>query len=1445
MISDLHIDDTLDITFVDTILEKMALVVNKSIGANEEIYAFVLGDIINKGEENTERKYYLAENVFIKLQEKIHAKNLKLCFIPGNHDVCSKKLTDFDLFIKKFSCVPIEFESTSLFQETIDGLSFVFVDSVTHRERNNGKVDIGEIGKLHPDILCLHHSIVAQHDWLGFTYDAQEVLNLKCKFIFHGHTHGASAKQIGLSNIISVGSLLLDYSKREYANINNQFNFIEIKNSTVSSVSNFRYLGDLESFEPIILYALENNNMVPETWSEILPKDIVYIEREVVPCSEADENEIQYLVNSSKKSLVTALKDDDLILLVGEAGIGKSYELKKLYDDNVNSNIFYPLYFSIRDYTISEIIDKIKKYGKYTNNKRVLYIFDGLDEVQPELRNELIKLVRTHFTKLSGKTAVISTRENFAVEISDFKRYRLLKISDSDVKHYINEQGVLIDDFNSKVTELKCQSEIRVPFYLSGLINAIHQKNATPSKADIMGIFISARISNDIDKYDTTVDLKTVKYTLMSNLQEIAFAMQLIKEYSLSDETYQTMFQPDTRKLINYFGAFSYRTDKEVWEFEHNNFREYLSAKYLNQLSFDEIISVITYDENCSKLRPSWLNVVAYLLPMQNDNKLVNWLIDNAKDALCNFESDKVTLMNRNQLFMAVMSDAISKQLPIFTLYDVTKLGRYFQSDEAIIYMLNILKTDENNYAVSSVLHILRNCDNFYGKENELKALIIAKPLRDIHFEHIVKLSVEALTRIFINDLPNLTKEIFAILYKDKRSQVFGVLCDLFVEAGVVDEYIDFIIKSINSKARIFEDFSSYHAIENALTSVKDIRGVSSVIRLYCNKCLPYVINSKDGIFANNCEKATALYNQGEIGILLTMTDCFIAMASKCDKHKCQIIKQFFIATKSLQVVFENMISRELRTDNMMFTIEDIMDETLEDILISKYLNSDLIDEAFKWYAMRLPSDSAIFMKIDDAVFKKESVRIKREPQIDWNKNRKEGNQKYFNCLFDKKLFSKLVDELLLFIDNNDVTCEQLVSISSDEIYEFSAVPHEREDLQNIRASLYHSGLTTQKVTQFLDYIDWEVFVFCEICRMLENHKGDIVVNGKQKEYIYDYLNHQFARINFENCNQNNHDFFRHIISLATKSDYVFTDEKLLEMLTLPWYVFVSSTSSGESETLNFVSEKVVDHQKLKNKILENIRNKELTPFAAQTHILYCLENRLPDAINIAIDLFNNNHEEANHRKNTAVDYLLAMKSNKYVDDLVPNITDKDLLVYLSYHIKTDNSNLIQKMIEENKRSETRTLFLNELLELNNRYALEIYLELATTANGLPDLNPDDSRIDEITMAIRKINDISLIDVVLKLFELCYSDKFKDKESFGLKGSLDTVINNFMQVDKFRTKEVLINLIKKHPKNGKLISTCNWHLSNIEKLITVSNDLPWNFNETFAFLKSHRTYKEY
>lgn len=324
---------------------------------------------------------------------------------------------------------------------------------------------------------------------------------------------------------------------------------------------------------------------------------------------------------------------------------------------------------------------------------------------------------------------------------------------------------------------------------------------------------------------------------------------------------------------------------------------------------------------------------------------------------------------------------------------------------------------------------------------------------------------------------------------------------------------------------------------------------------------------------------------------------------------------------------------------------------------------------------------------------KKDGLRIQREPQIDWNRNRKECNQKYFNCLFDKSLFSQLLDELLSYIKNDDITCGQLVSISSNEIYDFSAIPHNRQDLQNIRTAIYHSGLTVHKVIQFFDYINWEIFCTREMCRMLEQNRTDIEIDESQKRYIDNYLQNQMQIIDFEDypedatkMNDAKYIFTHDLIRFAAQVKFNFSDEKLLEMLVLPWYMFVSSTSTGESETLKFIASRITDPKKLHKKILENISEKKLTPLAAQTHLLYCLENKLLDAVDLAVDLFYSDLEEAKHHKKTAVDYLFSVKGNKFVDNLVLHITDHDLLRYLAHCLKTDNINLINKMVVENKK---------------------------------------------------------------------------------------------------------------------------------------------------------------
>lgn len=1451
IISDLHFQEDNDWNRINSITHSMIQRVTNKMKKRDRILVVTLGDIINCGNATA---FQQAKSFYMHMQQSFITSEFR--FVPGNHDLVNNGLTEFNSFIKEL-CNQTEYtDEETVFAEDVQGVRMLYVDSTLNRDYNaRGKINLDQIkAKMSnsKNLIFMHFPPCVQEKIDKNIPNSNELIATRLNYIFYGHQHGYVTVPdfLGKDTDIHAVGTLLKYDVSEH-----DFLLLDMTDNKINYA--YRYTHNEVKFTPDILWP-SKQNVQSDKIKTALPSalHVSFLKRKVKTIFEdkkVESSEALLWSHYIGTDLDEYFKENNLIVLCGDAGSGKTFELQHIHEKYKSDEEYFPIWVQLK----SVSSDKLSEYIDYCKNtidkKNPLFIFDGLDEMESCSINKFIVDISSAVVGDKEIKVIVSVRSALSRSIDGFVQCILVDINDDEIKQYAKSEGIDAEMFYSAICDSGCLGLARRPFYLVEMAKLFKNTNTLPKEIDLLERMINNRFYDSDKKHIDTLSqvggLIENEALLHCTLSEISFFMQVRKEYLLSNYEYTYIWNLDIRNLLNRTGLLTASRHEciRLWEFEHNNFREYLCAKYLNQLSFDEIISTIVYDENRSKLRPSWINVVTYLLPMQNDNKLMDWLIANAKDALCNFESDKLTLTNRNEIFIAVMNDAISKQLLIIYLYDVNKLGRYFQSKDTISFMLEILKNSTNNYAVSNVLHVLRCCNNFYGKENELKTAILEKHLRNMEHEHIVELSIEVLERIFTTDLCKIVPQIFAVLCKDKRSHVFGSLCELLVKTEVVDNYIDDIIKASTSDD-ILVDYYAQRGFENVLSNVKSIEGVNSVMKLFCNNKLPYVIESKDGIVALNCKRAEELFFEGNDDILTIMIDCFIEMANKCDRRKCNHIKSFFSATQTLSVAFEAILNRKLRADSMMFTIEHIMDESLEDILIEKYLNCNMIDEAFKWYANRLPHNSVLFMKIDDAVLKKDGLRIQRDPQIDWNIERKLCNQKYFNCLFDKSLFSKLLDELLLYINNNDITCGQLVSNFSNEIYDFSAVPQNRHDLQNIRTAIYQSGLTEHKVTQFFDYINWETFCTREMCRMLELNRMDIEINEGQKEYIDNYLQNQMQIINFEDypedatkMNEVKYIFVHDLISFAVQVEFKFSDEKLLEMLVLPWYMFVSSTSTGESETLKFIVSRITEPKKLHKKILENIRGKKLAPLAAQTHILYCLENKILDAVDLAINLFCNDLDESKHRKNTAVDYLLLIKGNKFVDGLVSKITDQDLLRYLAHSMKTDNTKLINKLVDENKKSESQTLYLKELIELNNRYALETYLNLAKRANALPDQSDDNSHNGEITMSIRTINDISLIDIISALFEVSYAEDFADIEYFGLKGALDDVINKFTQTDAYRTKEMLANVIINHAENAKLISVCNWHLNNIEKTITASNDLPWELEETIAFLESHRS----
>ena len=112
------------------------------------------------------------------------------------------------------------------------------------------------------------------------------------------------------------------------------------------------------------------------------------------------------------------------------------------------------------------------------------------------------------------------------------------------------------------------------------------------------------------------------------------------------------------------------RKDNEKWEFTHNNFREYLTARFLSQKKLDYVLSIIALKDNDKVIRNSWYNTFAYLVLIYKNNDLINWVKQNDPVKLLKFELSRIDEKTRKEIFIAVFEDLVHKNMWLSALID-------------------------------------------------------------------------------------------------------------------------------------------------------------------------------------------------------------------------------------------------------------------------------------------------------------------------------------------------------------------------------------------------------------------------------------------------------------------------------------------------------------------------------------------------------------------------------------------------------------------------------------------------------------------------------------------------------------------------------------------------------------------------------------------------------
>ncbi len=265
-ISDLHISTTGDIEILLDKINTMLAALGTVIKSGEKVVCFIIGDIINKGENNA---YELAKPIIQKLiggiNDIVGSENNAVEILPGNHDVCKGDLQSFNRFASDVLGKEINYSDTnSIYKLDLFGYSFVCISSVLYGETSFGQIDLEHLASekiAQNSIFITHHALIngdktdsaAIRDGYGFQTFLEENNALA---LLHGHTHGCKRYSIGQEcQVIGVGPMF-----KEETDISNQCNLIEINGNMVTKIDTLIYQGDRKNWDIVTTFQKKLNN---------------------------------------------------------------------------------------------------------------------------------------------------------------------------------------------------------------------------------------------------------------------------------------------------------------------------------------------------------------------------------------------------------------------------------------------------------------------------------------------------------------------------------------------------------------------------------------------------------------------------------------------------------------------------------------------------------------------------------------------------------------------------------------------------------------------------------------------------------------------------------------------------------------------------------------------------------------------------------------------------------------------------------------------------------------------------------------------------------------------------------------------------------------------------------------------------------------------------------
>jgi hypothetical protein len=1160
-----------------------------------------------------------------------------------------------------------------------------------------------------------------------------------------------------------------------------------------------------------VLKALEiiyNKRESKHASKQVFKKPVRYIERKIIKIGYKHTDNSNYINESMPLlSMVSSINDENKVALLGEAGSGKSTELENIaWALSTANKELFPFLIKLSEYVNQDIPSRLPPNWEAIEKNKFILILDGLDEIESKNRND----ARRHLAKFTEDfpeiRVIISSRRNFynieskdsSGTIQGFTSYLILDLTDNDITEFLTrELGQNIIVFLDSINNSGIYELLKNPFYLIHLVELFSTNNTLPStRSEIFENLLEARFSFDTKHYRHSYDLKEIKVSIIQSLEKISLAMELLGRNYITEEEFQKLIPlKEDREIIKACTAYTKKVEGK-WQFEHNNFNEYLASRALQNQSLTTIKIFIAFQTPTERVKISWINTLSFLIDKlspedQLSKELIDFILTHDPKIVLNFEGDKISIRRRSEIFKKVFEHYKKKDIWINTSkYTESKLAKFAESQETIDFLLNEIQLNNSRITKLNAIHLL----GYFNFENlnpvEVQKILLSL-LDDTQYDNNFKHSViSALTNSKLNN-ESVIKTIIEKLGANEDQYIRSSLYYTLLRSNILDDNIEIFIEGYKIYKNRKRDKNTA-PLMNEFTNLKEgFKKVRSPLAI--KKVILFIIENDnfeleigvDSIWESLVKNGIeAFHNDPSI-----YDDFFNLLLNFERTYKIDLINNllnFFYKTETQERVYDTLLSVSAEKRSGMLFAKVCNVELLKKIII-KFNTKNISDQDLKsiiWDIRRYNYE--LYPEFEKLILSLTNYKLEPAIILDFNKIQIIKNQNNFDLLFNPLVFKERVEQVFKELGKEELSSDEIYDLGKDD-HTNPFPKHPEIVLEYLREHTNQRTVTKKEIDNILiDDAKLKEVLIDKIYHELNNDHHHLIVSSDQEKFIHSWVKDNIQIFDFTKAyfQTNGSPFVKNKAILLwffyRKFHFEYSEEILLDMLSFDW------TEKNNMQGIAYL-ENILDENKIKERIKKNLEEGIQDEGVLKNHIEYALRKNIIETYNlIEKEIENKDRSELN--RSEIFDLYFDKTHDIKIIPFLPKIESTYLKWHIINKISTFNPLLLKDylngLLSEEQNIETRLNAAEYLIEINDINALDFFITWIIDNKQLPNGRSISRRLDRLIS-------IDALPYLMRLLKFYYEqdsqDPFDRIDAFVLDALYRiglTSENNFIEVKK-------------------------------------------------------------